>query len=47
MPSDVSPKLGQQGPEPSARSLVLAIVLMGGGEAEVEDVMMGLDDPDA
>ena len=39
------PKLGRDGPEPSARSLVLAVVLMEGGEAEVEDVMMGLDNP--
>lgn len=46
MPRDVYPKLGQEGPEPSARSLVLAVMLMEGGEAEVEDVMVGLDDPD-
>ncbi len=46
MPRDVNLKLGQEGPEPSARSLVLAVVLMEGGEAEVEDVMVGLDDPD-
>ena len=46
MPKDVSPRLGEQGPEPSARALVLAVVLMEGGQAEVEDVMIGLDNPD-
>ena len=45
MPTDVNPKLGEQGPEPSARALVLAVVLMQGGQAEVEDVMIGLDNP--
>ena len=38
--------LGDGGPEPSARALVLAVVLMEGGEAEVEDVMIALDNPD-
>lgn len=46
MDGDVSPKLGEGGPEPSARALVLAVVLMEGGEAEVADVMTGLDKPD-
>ena len=46
MPRDIDPQLGPEGPEPSARALVLAMVLMAGGEAEVEDVMLGLDDPD-
>ncbi len=45
MPRRAHPKLGPEGPEPSPRSLVLAVVLMEGGEAEVEDVMMGLDNP--
>ena len=46
MPRDINPKLGPEGPEPSARALVVAMVLMAGGEAEVEDVMLGLDDPE-
>ncbi len=46
MPRAINPKLGPEGPEPSARALVLAVVLMGGGEAEVEDVMLALDDPE-
>ncbi|HEV2760345.1 MAG TPA: hypothetical protein VGV86_12330 [Acidimicrobiales bacterium] len=45
MPTDVNPQLGEQGPQPSARALVLAVVLMQGGQAEVEDVMIGLDNP--
>ena len=41
---DVYPKLLKEGPEPSARSLVLAVVLIHGGEAEVTDVTRGLAD---
>ena len=46
MRTDPRPVLGDGGPEPSARALVLAVVLMEGGEAEVEDVMTALDNPD-
>ena len=45
MSTEVNPQLGEHGPDPSARALVLAVVLMQGGQAEVEDVMIGLDDP--